>query len=265
MPEHTPQDDAASELATTFQLTDKIALVTGAAQGIGKEIARTLHAAGARVAVADCKADPGRAVSQTMGDRGIFVSLDVTDPASWRSAIEKVQFSFGRITVLVNNAGTSGPFSNIADMAVGDYLDVIAVDQHGVFFGMAAVIPGMIAAGGGSIVNMSSVCGLAHAPFTPNAAYTTAKFAVRGMTKAAAAQYGAQGIRVNSVHPGGVLTPMLASVLPEDARSALTSGIPMARMAETEEIARLVLFLASDASSYTTGAEHIVDGGLTAV
>jgi 3alpha(or 20beta)-hydroxysteroid dehydrogenase len=177
------------------------------------------------------------------------VELDVTDLGSWADAVAAVREMFGPITVLVNNAGTSGPFADIADMDVDDYLRVVAVDQHGVFLGMRAVIPQMLASGGGAVVNISSVCGIAHAPFTPNAAYTAAKFAVRGMTKAAAAQYGSRGIRVNSVHPGGVLTEMLASALPEEARTALSTGIPMNRMASPDEVARLVLFLASDASS----------------
>jgi 3alpha(or 20beta)-hydroxysteroid dehydrogenase len=248
-----------------FRLGGKVALVTGAAQGIGAEIARVLHAAGARVAVADVQVDSGRAVAETLGEGAFFVDLDVTDPDSWSSAVETVRQTLGPINVLVNNAGTWGPFADIAELGIDDYLKVVAVDQHGAFFGMRAVIPQMLGIGGGSIVNISSVCGLAHAPFTPNAAYTTAKFAVRGMTKAAAAQYGSRGIRVNSVHPGGVLTEMLAEALPEDARGAIASGIPLGRMAEPGEVARLVLFLASDASSYTTGAEHLVDGGLTAV
>ncbi|BBZ70631.1 SDR family NAD(P)-dependent oxidoreductase [Mycobacterium paraseoulense] len=252
-------------MSDSFRVDGRTALVTGAAQGIGTEIARVLHAAGARVAVADIQVEAGRALAGALGERAMFVELDVTDPDSWAAAVSSVRHTLGSIDVLVNNAGTSGPFADVADISVEDYLKVIAVDQHGAFFGMRAVIPQMLQAGGGSIVNISSVCGLSHAPFTPNAAYTTAKFAVRGMTKAAAVQYGPRGIRVNSVHPGGVLTDMLAQVLPEDARSVISAGVPMNRMADPAEVARMVLFLASEASSYTTGSELVVDGGLTAV
>ncbi|MGI5328396.1 SDR family oxidoreductase [Actinomadura nitritigenes] len=149
-------------------------------------------------------------------------------------------------------------------MRVEDHLKTIAIDRHGAFYGMRAVIPGMAKAGGGSIVNISSVAGLVHQIDVPNPAYTAANFAVRRLTKAAAVQFGSQRVRVNSVHPGGVLTPMLRDTVPAAALKTLNADVPLRRMADPREVSQLVAFLASDDSSYITGAEYIIDGGRTA-
>ena len=178
--------------------------------------------------------------------------------------VSETRDNFGPVTVLVNNAGFAGPPASVADMAVDDYLKTIAIDQHGVFYGMRATIPDMVAARGGSIVNISSVAGFVHQINVPNPAYTAAKFAVRGLTKAAAVTYGAQGIRVNSVHPGGVLTPMLANSVSKEDIAAIVADVPLRRMAQPIEISKLVVFLASDDASYITGAEYLIDGGQTA-
>ncbi len=246
------------------RLDGKVAVITGAASGMGVEHARLFVAEGAKIAITDVLADAGQALADELGDNAIFITHDVTDPAAWTAAVKTAEEAFGPVTVLVNNAGFAGPEAGVADMTVEDYQFTIAVDQHGVFYGMRAVIPGMIAAGGGSIVNISSVAGFVHQVNVPNPAYTAAKFAVRGLTKAAAVQYGPQGIRVNSVHPGGVLTPMLANTVPAEAIKMITADVPLRRLAEPAEVSRLVAFLASDESSYITGAEHLIDGGQTA-
>lgn len=246
------------------RLDDKVAIITGAAQGMGAEHARVFVAEGARVLLTDISDDDGRALAEELGDAARFVHHDVTQPESWAEAVRAANEAFGPVTVLVNNAGYAGPVATVATMTDEDYLRTIAIDQHGTFFGMRAVIPGMIEAGGGSIVNISSVAGMVHQIDVPNPAYTAAKFAVRGLTKAAAVQFGPQRIRVNSVHPGGVLTPMLKNTVPAEALEALNKDVPLRRMAEPREVSNLVVFLASDDSSYITGAEHLIDGGQTA-
>jgi 3alpha(or 20beta)-hydroxysteroid dehydrogenase len=246
------------------RLDSKTAIITGAATGMGAEHARLFVAEGAKVALTDINEDAGQALADELGENARFLRHDVTDPGDWAEVVRATAETFGPVTVLVNNAGFAGPAATVADMTDEDYLRTIAIDQHGVFYGMRAVIPGMLAAGGGAIVNISSVAGFVHQVNVPNPAYTAAKFAVRGLTKAAAVQFGPQGIRVNSVHPGGVLTPMLRDTVPAEAIEALNADVPLRRMAEPVEVSRLVVFLASDESSYITGAEHLIDGGQTA-
>jgi 3alpha(or 20beta)-hydroxysteroid dehydrogenase len=246
-------------------LTGKVAIVTGAAQGMGAEHARTFVELGARVAIADVRRDEGVALAKDIGAEAEFFELDVTDPDQWAYVTSCVAARWGPVTVLVNNAGVPGPVVHTANLMVEDYLRTIAVDQHGVFFGMRAVIPGMVEAGGGSIINIASVAGFAHVRHVPNAAYTAAKFAVRGLTRAAAMEYGEQGIRVNSVLPGPVLTPMLARGSATDAAmKAVGNSVVMRRCAQPREVSNVVAFLASDAASYVTGADYFVDGGQAA-
>ncbi len=243
------------------KLDGKVALITGAARGMGIEHARLFVEEGAKVALTDILAEEGRAAADELGADAAFFLHDVSDPEAWGQVVPAVVETFGPITVLVNNAGLTGPVATLAEMRVEDYLRTIAVDQHGVFYGMQAVIPGMIAAGGGSIVNISSLAGFVHHVNLKNPAYTASKFAVRGLTKAAAVQYGSMNIRVNSVHPGGVETPMLTSTYTPEMLKELSKEVPLRRMAKPVEISRLVAFLASDESSYITGSEHVIDGG----
>ena len=176
--------------------------------------------------------------------------------------MEETEATFGLVTVLVNNAGTLGPSVRTVDMEEEDYLHVCAVNQHSQFYGMKCVIPSMLKAGGGSIINVSSVAGLVSIIGTPNIAYVGSRFAARGMTKHAAVQYGKFNVRVNSVHPGFIRTPI--SPVDEDERRGIASQIPLRRMGDPDEVSRLMVWLASDESSYITGTEHVVDAGLTA-
>lgn len=243
----------------------KVAIVTGGAQGMGAEHARTFVELGAHVAVADVDQQLGVALVEELGDAAAFFHLDVTDPDQWTQVVGRVADRWGAPNVLVNNAGVPGPVVSTANLPVDDYLRTVSVDQHGVFFGMRAVLPGMVHAGAGSIINIASVAGFAHVRHVPNAAYTAAKFAVRGLTRAAAVEYSGQGVRVNCVLPGPVATPMLAHGSPSSAAvKAVGDTVVMKRCGQPQEVSNMVAFLASDAASYITGADHFVDGGQAA-
>jgi 3alpha(or 20beta)-hydroxysteroid dehydrogenase len=166
--------------------------------------------------------------------------------------------------VLVNNAGIIGALALTVDLTEQEYQRICSVNQTAVFLGMQAVIPGMLQTGGGSIVNISSVAGMVAIYGSPNVAYVASKFAVRGMTKQVAVEYGERNIRVNSVHPGYIKTPMMAAATDENGGEAVKQ-IPLKRMAESSEVSNLVIFLASDESSFITGTEHVIDGGMTAL
>jgi 3alpha(or 20beta)-hydroxysteroid dehydrogenase len=191
------------------------------------------------------------------------VAHDVTEPASWAQVIRQGEAKFGKINVLVNNAGIIGDIADTRSITDANYMKVIAVNQHGVFYGMQAVIPSMLQAGGGSIVNISSIAGIVACHGAPNVAYVASKFAVRGMTKFVATEYGRYNIRVNSVHPGFIKTPMMVAAT-DAVGAGATAMIPLARMAEPDEVSQLVVFLASDESSFITAEEHVIDGGMTA-
>ncbi|UOE46132.1 glucose 1-dehydrogenase [Agromyces larvae] len=239
--------------APSFALDGRIAIVTGGARGLGEAYARSLHAAGATVVIADVLDDAGAALAAELGDRARFAHLDVTDEDGWAAAVDGVVAEFGGVDVLVNNAGIANA-APIEHFSLAKWDAVIGVNLTGVFLGCRAVVPAMKAAGRGSIVNVSSVEGLRGSPHLHG--YTASKFGVRGLTKSLAVELGADGIRVNSVHPGFIRTDMTTRIDPERL------DIPLGRPGDPVDVAGAVVFLASDASSFVTGAELVVDGGM---
>jgi 3alpha(or 20beta)-hydroxysteroid dehydrogenase len=243
-------------------LDGKVAIVTGGARGMGAAEVRRLHGAGATVIAADILDEEGNALAAELGDRAHYLHLDVTSEDAWLEIVAQVERDFGHLDVLVNNAGIL-KFNALADTPLAEFREVLEVNLIGTFLGMKAAIPAMKRAGGGSIVNISSTEGLAGTVFC--GAYTASKFGVRGITKVAAIEYGGDKIRVNSVHPGGIDTPMTRAVMDEDGRKYVGKRVAgLKRMGEADEVAGVVLFLAGDDSSYCTGAEFVVDGGVTA-
>lgn len=245
------------------RLSGKVAIITGAAQGMGEAHAHAFVAEGANVILTDINAAAGHALAGALGSAAMFVRHDVASAADWAAVVSEGEARFGAVTVLVNNAGIIGPIAKAADMSEADFAYVCGVNQTGVFLGMRAVLPSMIASGGGSIVNISSISGMLANLGTPNLAYAGSKFAVRGMTKQVAVEYGSHNIRANSVHPGYVKTPMMVAATDEDGGGA-AAAIPLGRFAEASEISPLVVFLASDDSWFITGTEHVIDGGMIA-
>ncbi len=246
----------------TGRLEGKVALISGGARGQGEAEARLFVAEGARVVLGDVLDEEGEKVAASLGGAALYLHLDVTQEADWQRSVERTLAEFGSLDVLVNNAGILR-FGRIEQTALEDYRAVIEVNQIGTFLGMKSVIPAMRASGGGSIVNISSTAGLTGVADVVG--YVSSKYAVRGMTKVAALELGDDNIRVNSLHPGMVDTPMVArdQIDGVDQESSVQSQ-PLKRVARPEEMARMVLFLASDESAFCTGAEFVADGGSTA-
>ena len=243
------------------RLAGKVAIVTGAAMGQGAAIAAAFVAEGASVVVADVAKDEGQALADSLGDRAHFAHHDVSEETSWTAVVEEANARFGPVNVLANNAGVLR-FGEIDRGSLDDVELMWRVNQMGVFLGMRAVVPTMKANGGGSIINASSVEGLAG--MANCTAYAATKWAIRGMTKCAAMELGGRGIRVNSVHPGMIDTPMTRVHGGDAAMEFGASKVPMRRVGTPADIAPVYVFLASDESGYMNGAELAVDGGVTA-
>ena len=235
----------------------KTVLVTGAARGQGAEEAQRFAAEGAAVIVADVLDDAGEATAKAIGGAASYVHLDVSDEGSWEAAVAGLD----RLHVLVNNAGVLGPFTPITETSMDELRRTLDINLIGTFLGLKHAGAAIAASGGGAIVNISSIGGMWGVPFA--SAYTASKWAVRGLTKVAALELGRKGVRVNSVHPGGVKTDMTAAV-GDDGTSGWYDRLPVPRIGTPEDVAAAVLFLASDDAAYITGAELLVDGGTLA-
>ena len=242
------------------RLEGKVAIITGAARGMGATHARRFVAEGAKVVLTDLNVEEGTALANKLGENALFVEQNVTSADEWANVVALAEKTFGPVNVLINNAGISVSKSFL-QMTEEEYRRIVDINQVSVLLGLKTVVPSMQKAGGGSIVNISSSNGIVGGAV----GYTDTKFAVRGITKAAAMECSHYGIRVNSVHPGVIETPMVTEGDAVEAIKEFAKHIPLKRMAQPEEVTNLVLFLASDESSYSTGSEFIVDGGLTAM
>ena len=231
----------------------KVALISGGARGMGASHARLLVSEGAKVVVGDILDDEGKALADAIGEAARYVHLDVTQPDHWKAAVSTAVDEFGKLNVLVNNAGIVNGGS-LRKFELAQWQQILDVNLTGTFLGMQSAIGPMKAAGGGSIINVSSIEGLRGTPWVHG--YVASKWGVRGLTKSAAMEVAGQNIRVNSIHPGLIRTPMTENI-PEDMMP-----IPLGRAADPMEVSTFVLFLASDESSYATGTEFVIDGGV---
>lgn len=242
------------------RLTDKVMIITGGAQGMGEVHAKKAIAEGAKVVITDINEEKGQKTSEALGEQALFIKHDVTKQEDWEHVVDQVLKQWDKIDVLVNNAGITYNQS-IEELSLEDYMKIVNINQVSVFLGIKTVSRVMKQQENGSIINISSMNGLVGGAI----GYTDTKFAVRGMTKAAASALSPFNIRVNSVHPGVIQTPMLEQEDVKEAVQRFEKSIPMRRIAQPEEVSNLVCFLASDEASYSTGSEFVIDGGITAL
>ncbi|MFD4033289.1 SDR family NAD(P)-dependent oxidoreductase [Streptomyces sp. NPDC058637] len=256
----------STNLPTAYEaeFTGKVALVTGGASGIGLAVSRRLAASGATVVVADhdeASARKAAAELEATGARAAAVALDVTDPASVEAGVRFAVDTFGALHLAVNNAGIGGPSLPTGEYGIEDWNKVVATNLSGVFYSMRHELPALLAAGGGAVVNISSILGTNG--FANSPAYAAAKHGVVGLTKTAALEYAARDIRINAVGPGFIDTPLLRDT-DGPARDHLISLHPAGRLGTSEEVAELTAFLLSDRASFIHGSYHLVDGGYSA-
>lgn len=229
-----------------------VALISGGARGMGASHAKALVSQGAKVVIGDILAEEGQALAHELGDAGHFVHLDVTDENAWQAAVSAAEEAFGAVNLLINNAGIV-TYGTVADMDLATFRRTIDINLIGVFLGMQAAVPSLRKAGGGTIINISSTAGMMG--YAQIGAYVASKWAVRGLTKTAAMELGKDNIRVVSIHPGPIRTPMTQGIGDE-----MTQTQPISRFGEPQEVTEMVLFLAKNAT-YSTGSEFIIDGG----
>ncbi|QDS48312.1 SDR family NAD(P)-dependent oxidoreductase [Staphylococcus aureus] len=241
-------------------LENKVIIITGAAQGMGQSHAKKCIEEGAYVVVTDLNREAGQKTAEELGDNALFIAHDVTNEDDWNRVVDTVMDKWGRIDVLVNNAGITF-HTPLEDLDLASYMKIVNINQVSVFLGMKAVAKPMKQQKNGDIINISSINGIVGGAI----GYTDTKFAVRGMTKAAAKELSPHNIRVNSIHPGVIQTPMLEQEGVKQQVEEFVKTIPIRRTAEAEEVSNMIVFLASDVSSYATGSEFILDGGVTAL
>src|SRR5947208_818707 len=247
------------------RLTGKVALISGGARGQGEAEVRRFVAEGAKVVFGDVLDDLGKAVAQDLGEDAHYLHLDVRREDDWREAVAEAEQRYEKLNVLLNNAGVLDLGTLTHEVTLEQYMRVVEINQIGPFLGMRTAIPALLRAGGGAIVNTSSTNGMAG--YGGTIAYSASKFAVRGMTKNVALEYGKAGIRCNSIHPGGIDTAMTRpgeqdlGGMSEADQAVAWDFVPVGRVGQPEEVASLAVFLASDESSYCNGAEFLIDGG----
>lgn len=249
----------------SFDFTGKVAIVTGGASGIGEAIARTLAAGGAKVVVADLNADAARATAEALvaaGGTASAFAVDVAEADQVEAMVAFATSSYGGLHLAVNNAGIGGVAAPTGEYPIDAWHKVIDVNLNGVFYGLRYEIPAILASGGGSIVNIASILG--SVAFANSPAYVAAKHGVLGLTKSAAIEYAKQGVRVNSIGPGFIDTPLLSKNLPFDALAYIAGLHPIGRLGTSGEVAGITAFLLSSEASFITGSYHLVDGGYTA-